>query len=472
MKDSILRLRQSLRDATQNERATDSARPGATLPAEDLPFTSNLHAAMLSRGVDPRSRLILWMGAAFVLIFLTWAGLAPIDEVTRGAGKVIPSSHIQVIQNLEGGILSELLVEEGDYVEKGQIIARLDDVRFSSDFKESRIKYLELLARTARLEAEINEKPFHVPDEVVAESPAQAQNEISLYNSRQNELKTSLSVFDEQARQKEQQITEFESKKGQTVRSYGLIMRELAKYRPLVPEGAVSEVEVLRLERQANELKGEMDGYILAIPRIRSELDEVKRKIEEVKIKFKSEAAGQFNENKAELARTAQSGVALEDRVKRTQVLSPVKGKVNQIKHNTIGGVIQPGMDLMDVVPIEDQLLIEARVRPKDVAFLRPGLSAMVKFTAYDFSIYGGLEARLEHISADTIISEEGEEKGERFYLIRVRTGKNHLGPEDKPLEIIPGMTADVDIITGKKTVLDYLLKPVLKAKERALRER
>lgn len=449
-----------------------SPTPGETLPPEDQPFTSNLHAAMLLGGIDPRSRIILWLSAAFVAIFLIWAGLAPIDEVTRGAGKVIPSSHIQVIQNLEGGILSELLVDEGDFVEKGQIVARLDDVRFSSDFKESRIKYLELLARTARLEAEINEQPFHVPDEVLAESPAQAQNEVSLYNSRQNELKTSLSVLAEQARQKEQQLTEFDSKKEQTARSYSLIQQELSKYRPLVKEGAVSEVEVLRLERQANELKGELDGYTLAIPRVRSELDEVKRKSEEVKVKFKTDAAGQLNENKAELARTAQSNLALEDRVKRTQVASPVKGTVNQIKISTIGGVIQPGMDLMEIVPIEDQLLVEARVRPKDVAFLRPGLTAMVKFTAYDFSIYGGLPAKLEHISADTIIAEEGEEKGERFYLIRVRTKKNHLGPDDNPLEIIPGMTADVDIITGKKTVLDYLLKPVLKAKERALRER
>lgn len=449
-----------------------STPPGETLHAEDLPFTSNLHAAMLLRGVDPKSRIILWIGAAFVTIFLIWAALAPIDEVTRGAGKVIPSSHIQVIQNLEGGILAELLVEEGDFVEKGQVVARLDNVRFSSDFKESRIKYLELLARTARLEAEINEKPFHVPEEVAVESPAQAQNEISLYNNRQNELKTSLSVLAEQSRQKEQQLAEFNSKKEQTARSYGLIMQELAKYQPLVKEGAVSEVEVLRLQRQANELKGDLDGYTLAIPRVRSELDEVKRKVEEVKIKFKSEAAGQFNENKAELARTVQSNLALEDRVNRTQVASPVKGTVNQIKLSTIGGVIQPGMDLMEIVPIEDQLLVEARVRPKDVAFLRPGLDAMVKFTAYDFSIYGGLPAKLEHISADTIISEEGEEKGERFYLIRVRTEKNHLGTEQKPLEIIPGMTADVDIITGKKTVLQYLLKPVMKAKERALRER
>jgi adhesin transport system membrane fusion protein len=450
----------------------ESTRSDETLSAEDVAFTSNLHAALLLRGVDPRSRLILWLAAAFVLIFLLWAGLAPIDEVTRGAGKVIPSRHIQVIQNLEGGILSELLVEEGDFVEKGQILARMDNVRFSSDFQESRIKYLELLARTARLDAEVNERPFQVPEEVAAQLPAQGQNEMSLYQTRQNELRSSLSVLAEQVRQKEQQLTEFNSKKEQTARSYGLIMQEVAKFRPLVKEGAVSEVEVLRLERQANELKGDLDGYTLAIPRIRSELDEVKRKIEELKVKFKTEAAGKLNENKAELARTVQSNLALEDRVNRTQVMSPVKGTVNQIKISTIGGVIQPGMDLMEIVPIEDQLLIEARVRPKDVAFLRPGLHAMVKFTAYDFSIYGGLDAKLEHISADTIISEEGEEKGERFYLIRVRTDKNHLGPEDKPLEIIPGMTADVDIITGKKTVLQYLLKPVLKAKERALRER
>lgn len=454
------------------------------LPQEDIAFTGDVHAALLDYGVSRKSRLLLRLVAAFFFIFLLWASLAPLDEVTKGNGKVIPSSHTQMIQNLEGGILAELLVTEGELVDKGQGLARLDDVRFSSSFKESRIKYLELLARTSRLEAEVNDTPFHMPQEVLTESPALAQNETSLYQSRQNELRSSLGVLMEQARQKEQELREFEAKRGQASRSYGLIKKELDLSAPLVKEGAVSEVEILRLQRQANELNGELEGYTLAIPRVQSELEEANQKIEELKLKFRAEAGKQLNEDKAELARTTESNVALEDRVSRTRVTSPMKGIVKQIKVNTVGGVIQPGVDFMEIVPIDEQLLIEAEVRPKDVAFLRPGLSAMVKFTAYDFAIYGGLEATLEHISADTITHKAQDEQGQRskglkdpgdnesYYLIRLRTQKNHLGTAEKPLPIIPGMITEVDIITGQKTVLDYLLKPILKARERALRER
>jgi adhesin transport system membrane fusion protein len=459
--------------------STGSGERGAALSPEDAAFVSDAKSALLLYGVSRRSRIILRMSALFVLVFLVWASLAPLDEVTRGTGKVIPSSHVQVIQNLEGGILSELKVAEGDFVEKGQELARLDDIRFSSSYKESRIKYLELLAKTARLSAEIEGKAFTVPKEVVDEQPSLAQNEQSLFQSRMSELKSSISVLEEQVRQKSHELSEFEAKRAATARSLDLINKEISMSTPLLDQGAISEVEVLRLRRQANELSGEAQRYALSIPRVQSELQEGKHKIEEMKQKFKAEAATQLNEAKAEMARTSASNEALEDRVTRTRVVSPVKGTVKQIKVTTIGGVIQPGIEFMEIVPLEDQLLIEAQIRPKDVAFLRPGLDATIKFTAYDFSIYGGLKAKLEHISADTISQTSDDKKSktegsaeESFYLIRLRTDRNHLGTEDKPLAIIPGMTAEADIITGKKTVLDYLLKPVLKAKERALRER
>jgi adhesin transport system membrane fusion protein len=459
--------------------STGTTESSSALRAEDAVYVSDAKSALLLYGVNRRSRVVLRMVALFVLTFLVWATFAPLDEVTRGTGKVIPSSHVQVIQNLEGGILTELKVAEGDFVEKGQELAKLDDIRFSSSYKESRIKYLELLAKTARLQAEIEGKAFDVPKEVKDEQPSLAQNEISLYQSRQSELKSSISVLEEQVRQKSHELSEFEAKRAATSRSLELINKEVNMSTPLLDQGAISEVEILRLRRQANELSGEAQRYGLSIPRVQSELQEGKHKIEELKQKFKAEAAAQLNEAKAEMARTSASNEALEDRVTRTRVVSPVKGTVKQIKVTTIGGVIQPGMELMEIVPLEDQLLIEAEIRPKDVAFLHPGLEATVKFTAYDFSIYGGLKAKLEHISADTI-TKSSEEKGsksgnsgeESFYLIRLRTDKNHLGPDHKPLAIIPGMTAEADIITGKKTVMDYLLKPVLKARDRALRER
>jgi adhesin transport system membrane fusion protein len=230
----------------------------------------------------------------------------------------------------------------------------------------------------------------------------------------------------------------------------------------------MSPVEILRLKRSVNDLKGDMDANRLAIPRIRAMLAEVRQKIDEQQVRFKTEATTQLSEVRAELERTKESLFSSEDRVTRTQVRSPVKGTIKQLKINTVGGVIQPGMDLIEIVPIEDNLLIEAHIRPADIAFLRPGQEAMIKLTAYDFSIYGGLPAKLERISADTITNDNDES----FYLIYLRTEQNYLDSSKGPLSIIPGMTASVDILTGKKSVLDYLLKPIIKAQNEALRER
>lgn len=437
--------------------------------AEDQRFLSDVNAANLYE-LPLQSHLILWFTAAFVAIALIWAGFASLDEVTRGEGKTIPSSQVQVVQNLEGGIVSEILVQEGQLVDKDQVLLQLDQVRFASSFKEAKLKYYELLANTARLNAEINGVPLAIPDEVLKNAPQIAENAKQLLASRQNEIKSNSDIFAEQVRQKEQEIVEIQSKSEQLSRSYKLLQDEVRMSEPLVANGAMSQVELLRLQRAANDLKGDLNSANLAVPRLRSSLDEARNKLAEIKIRFKTEALKELNEVKAELDRTSESAVALEDRVSRTRVLSPVKGTVKRIKVATVGGVIQPGMDLLEIVPLEDQLLIEAKIRPADIAFLRPGQKAVVKLSAYDFSIYGGLDASLEHISADSIPGEKKDE--DNYYLIRLRTAKNYLEKNGERLEIIAGMTAEVDILTGKKTVLDYLLKPILKAKDRALRER
>jgi len=246
------------------------------------------------------------------------------------------------------------------------------------------------------------------------------------------------------------------------------LQQELNMSAPLVGSGAVSPVEILRLKRSAVEIRGSMDATTLAIPRAESAINEIKSKVQESEFAFRSDASKDLNEKRAELAKLTATRIAIDDRVTRTTVVSPVHGIVKQLKVNTIGGVVQPGSDLVEIVPLEDNLLIEAKVRPQDVAFLHPGQKAMVKFSAYDYTIYGGLQAKLELIGADTIT----DDKGNSFYLIQVRTDKNHLGSDAKPLLIIPGMIATVDIITGEKSVMDYLLKPVLKARTEAMRER
>jgi len=436
--------------------------------AEDLPYLNDANAVN-QYGVSLFSHLLLWGTFSFVIIAIIWANFAMLDEVTRGSGKTIPSGHIQVVQNLEGGILAEILVREGELVEKGQALLKLKEVQFSSSFKETKLKYYELLSRITRLTAEINKTEMIIPAEVLEKTPNIAKNSEQLLESRQHNLIANTRILGEQIRQKKQDLVEMKSKSRQIARSYKLLKQELDISKPLVAEGAMSKVEILRLQRSVNDLKGDLTSTRLSIPRLESSLDEAKGKLSELEIRFRTESIEELNKAKAELGRTKESIFALEDKVTRTRVLSPVKGTVKRLKVTTIGGVVQPGMDLVEIVPLEDQLLIEAEIRPADIAFLHPGSKAIIKLTAYDYSIYGGLEAELEHISADTITNKEDDES---YYLIRLRTSKNYLEKKGEKLNIIAGMTADVDILTGKKSVLDYLLKPILKAKERALRER
>ena len=434
--------------------------------AKDTPLPDLAHAILED---SPRSaRLMLWALVAFFLTGLLWAHFAKVEELTRGLGKAIPPGKLQRVQNLEGGIVAEILVREGQIVEKGAPLLRLDDTRFASNVQETRAEQLGKQAALARLTAEAEGGELVMPDEVLRDAPELAEAEVALYQSRQRRLADELAILDEQRRQREQELNELRSKQRQFRNSLGLLQREISMSAPLVKDGAISEVEVLRLRRAEVETRGNLDGTTLAIPRAESALREVERKAEEARNRFRSEAFEELNQTRIDLQKSSASGLALEDRVRRTLVTSPVHGIVQQLLVNTIGGVIQPGSDLVEIIPLEDTLLFEARIRPQDIAFLHPGQEAMIKITAYDYTIYGGLKGELEHISADTVT----DENGDSFYLIRLRTDKNHLGSEENPLLIIPGMVASVDIITGRKSILSYLLKPVLRAQAEALRER
>lgn len=418
---------------------------------------------------SPRAmRVTVWLAAALLLSAVIWACLAILQEVTTGEGKAIPSSKVQVIQNLEGGIVTEIFVREGQMVSKGDTLLRLDDTRFLSNRGESEVDRLTLSAQVERLAAEAEGRPLLLPDEVTQNAPQVAADELALYDSRQRRLSSEQRTLNEQLRQKTQELAEFRSKQDQFRNSLALVQLELDMSSPLVASGAVSPVEILRLKRNAVETRGSLNANTLAIPRAEAAINEIRSRAQEAEYGFRSEASRELNEKRSELARLTATRIAIDDRMSRTTVVSPVRGIIKTLKVNTIGGVVQPGSDLLEIVPLEDNLLIEARVRPQDVAFLHPGQKAMVKFSAYDYTLYGGLSARLELIGADTI----SDDKGESFYLIQVRTEKNHLGSDARPLQIIPGMVATVDIITGEKSVMDYLLKPVLKARSEALRER
>lgn len=412
------------------------------------------------------SRIAVWTTVIAVLVLLVWAALAQLDEVTRGEGKVIPSRQVQVMQSLDGGIVSEILVKEGQQVKTGELLLKVDPTRFVSSLRENRAQYIALLAKAARLSAVANGKPFVPPPELLKEAPDLIEQERSAYENKRLELNASVGVAQQQLSQRRQELNELTAKREQATQSYTLTAKELEVTRPLAKTGAVSEVELLRLERDVARYRGERDAASAQIPRIQAAISEAQRKIEEVELNMRNQARSELSDTNAKLAALSAGSEGLADRVKQAEIRAPMNGTVKQLFANTVGGVVQPGKEIIEIVPSDDALLLEAKVQPKDIAFLRPGQKALVKFTAYDFSLYGGLEATLEHIGADTIT----DDKGNAFYIVRVRTTQSTIGEAAMP--IIPGMVAEVDILTGKKSLLTYLMKPVLRAKANALTER
>jgi len=451
---------------SESEKETKSNKLFYRMPAEDVDLATDIRTSVLAQ-TPKGGRAILWVVMALLVLFLVWSYFSEIEQVTRGDGKVVPSTQIQVVQNLEGGILSEIMIDVGQLVKKGQLLLRIDETRFSSSFKQNRVKYLSSKAKAARLLAEANGENFEVPPEVIDEKPEIGVREEELFESRRREFNSSMQRIKEQISQRKHEYRELTTKLEELTRTFALLNKELELTRPLVAQGAVSEVEVLHLERQASTMQGEIATIKQTIPKADSKLQEAQLELRENQLAFYNKAKTELNDVLADLEEVSASAIAIEDRLRRTNVRSPVTGTINRLLVNTVGGVIQPGMDLVEIVPLEDTLVVETNIKPADIAFLRPNQEAKVKFTAYDFTIYGGLDAKLEHISADSIT----DEKGNSFYLVRLRTNKNYLGPESNPLPIIPGMVASVDILTGKKTILAYLLKPVLRAKYMALRE-
>ncbi len=412
-----------------------------------------------------RARAILYAVAITMICLIVWSALAKIDEVTRGQGKVIPSRQVQVIQSQDGGVVTEILVREGDFVEKEQLLVRLDQTRSQSSFRENRAEFQALSVKAARLRALVEKTEF-VPDPALAEAvPNIVAEEIALMVSRRSELTLALEIAQAQLVQRGEELVELTAREAQAARSLELANRELTITRPMVSSGAVSEVEILRLERDVNKLSGERQQADAQMRRIESSIIEAQSKLSSVQVEFNNEVREELADTLSRINSLRETGEGLSDRVRGTEVRSPVKGTIKQLYFYTIGGVVLPGKEIIEIVPADDTLFLEVRIHPKDIAFMVPGQEALVKFTAYDFVVYGGLKGVVEHIGADTVMDEEGNP----FYEVTVRTIKSSLA-SDKP--IIPGMVVEVDILTGKKTVLAYLMKPILRAKQYAMTER
>ena len=432
----------------------------------DIAYMQSLSAAVVQR--SPKY-LVMTVAviAVFVIVALVWMGWAEIDVVVRGSGKVIPARQVQVIQSLEGGIISEILVKEGDQVESNQPVIKISDIAFSSSFEENRLLYYELLAKSARLKPEAHGGEFESNEKVASVFPELLESEKSLFESNRNQLEETLSIYQEQITQQQSELEEALSKQRQLRRQLELLQQELKIKKPLLERRIISEVDYLQVQQREAEAEGELEGVNLSIPRIRSKVEEAKNKLEQARLEFRNKAKLELNEVTAELSRIAETQTALEDRVSRTIIRSPVKGIVQRLYANTIGGVIAPGGEIMDIVPREDALLIEVRIKPADIAYIIVGQEARLKFTAYDFAIHGSLKGIVSFVSADTVTDEEGVS----YYVARVRPEKPYLGVNTNPMAIKVGMTSETDIITDKKTILEYLLKPIHRGLERALRE-
>jgi membrane fusion protein, adhesin transport system len=414
----------------------------------DFAFANDIRAASELR-TPKTARMLLFTTLGLIVVGLVWAHFAILDEVKRGNGKVIPSRQTQVVQTLEGGIVGNILVREGDIVTQGQPLMRIDDTKFASEFGEVRERRAAMSARVARLEAEVQGlSRVKFPLEAVQIVSGAVAAETSVFETRARKLAQDVDVL------AQQEATATETLK--------FLNREIELTRKLYEQRVVPEIEMLRLERQGADTRGK--------------LADAQSRIANIKAAFRAQADEDLAKSRGDLAVLDENIKSAQDRVRRTELKAPVYGIINKLNVVTVGAVVQPGANVMDIIPLDDTLLVEGRIRPQDIAFIRPNQPAVVKITAYDPSVYGSLKGHVERISADTILDEKDrsdpQSRQEMFYRVIVRTDKNFLGSTEHPLPIIPGMVTTVEILTGEKSVLDYMLKPARMLRDEALRER
>lgn len=453
------------------------------LTPDDISYANEVDAALARRPRFGVRALSVTVAVMFVCLII-WAAIADVDEVTHSEGQVVGSQRTQTIQNLEGGILRGILVREGQIVEKGAVLAQLDNEMAEYSYRDALNKAIENRLALIRLEAEFrNEKPVF-PEDLRAYLTRRLGHDVDnktytrarqilrdqeyAWESRKSLLESDLDVLKAQYAQRTHDVQEQQAHKVQLEKSLALAEEQLNTAGELMKRKNFARMEYLGLQQKVVELRGQIDMLEASIPKAIASAEEAKQRIASREAEQRAQITQEITKRRLELTSLRETISAGGDRVTRTELRTPVRGTVKQIHINTVGGVVKPGEAIMDIVPLDDTLLVESRVTPKDVAFLHPGQDVMVKVSAYDFSIYGGLEGKLESISADTI----EDKRGDFHYLVKVRTQKTAITHNNEVLPIIPGMMVTADILIGKKSVLDYLLKPILKAKQNALRER
>ncbi|MDP3300966.1 MAG: HlyD family type I secretion periplasmic adaptor subunit [Sulfuricurvum sp.] len=433
----------------------------------DYNFMRSLSAAVLEDSPSKlRSVLLFWI--ITVVFLLLWAGFSSIDELVRGDGQVVPGGENQMIQHLEGGILSEILVKEGQKVKGGDTVLKIENVKSASTYESSQYKSAEVRAKIIRLRAEALGVGFNPSAADMREIPEQIAQERSAYMANQEYINSQISSLNDLYRQKQSELAEAKSRIAESKRSLAFIREEIAMTEPMVAQGIKPRVEFLQLQRQASDIQERYNAVVTSIPRLNAAMNEITNKIRQARGEFTSKARIELAGAQTEVKRVGAESSALQDEVTRAEIKSPINGIVQKLYVNTLGGVIKPGDNLIEIVPTEGGLLAEAKIKPADIAFIYPGQDAIVKVTAYDYSIYGSLHGKVVTISPDTVTDKQDN----IYYVVKIQTDKKYLGTKERPLKIIPGMMINVDIVTGKKTILQYILKPIIKAKQYTFSER
>lgn len=417
-------------------------------------------------------RYVIIVICIFLLVGLVWASWAEVDEVSRAEGRVIPSGKIQIIQAAESGVVTDILVRAGERVRQGQRLIQLDDTNTTSSAGEVEARVLALLVQTTRLRGESlgqGAADFVCPPAVESVSPDVCESEVALMESRAASLAQGIQVLAQRVEQRTRELSEANANQVRVSGNLAIAQQRLDMMTPLAERGLVAQTALLDARGETADLQGQLAVGTETIARIQSALAEAQLQVDQAVLQFRQEALADLTIARAQLAGAQQELRGAEDRVRRTDIRSPVDGVVNNVEISTIGGVVAAGDRLLDIVPLSDTLLVEARLRPSDVAFIIPGQEARIKLTAYDFSIYGGLTGRVTNVSADSMVDQATRET---YYLVQIEAGTATLEYRGQALPVLPGMVTSVDILTGKRTILQYLLKPINKVHQEALRER
>lgn len=439
----------------------------------DGDFMDDVRQATL-RGAHPASVLMFYMLVAFSIMFFLWAAVAPLDEVSHGQAQVIPTGKIQAVGSPEGGVVEQILVKSGDIVEPGQILVKLNDSTAAAGVGEKATRRDYLQANIIRLQAQVNNTSLTIPADLQQRAPQLVADVTKLYSDSMNEMQSSAQVLREQKEQRQQELNDARRKAASLGQALGLAQKEYDMTKPYLNSGAISKVDILRLERDVVDARKDYNTASSAVPAAEAALREAQSKLEEGTLKITNDSRDELGKLTDEYSRLGQGIKADEGKVDNATLRSPIKAEVKQVLVNTIGQAVQPNANIVELVPVNESLLVEAKIKPSDIAFIRPGLKAKVKITAFDSAIYGDLDGVVENISADSFTDDKPRGPGqlETYFKVQVRTNKNFLQRYGKSLPIKSGMVATVDIVTGRKTVLQYLLKPINKAREMAMTER